>query len=174
MDAQTSSLSDRLKQDYLEHTLLDFGWWKASCCLSNREDGQWRDIGMGTSNQGQLLQLIGRLGQGLGGFSVKRKNGREVPESCEMVAATVYCAAWVHFSWDETRSRTSESMLIWLTLWVQLSRHVVTLGFEWKLVTLLQVLWIAAPPFFVSNSAVSTVSSVGLKRSTRSTQPTWF
>ena len=34
------ALSDRLKQDYLENTLLDFGWWKASRCLSNREDGQ--------------------------------------------------------------------------------------------------------------------------------------
>lgn len=68
--------------------------WKAFLRLSNREVGSRRIFGMGAPSQGLLLQLIWQIGPG---FSVKRREDRDLPEGCEIVAEKAYSAAWVHF-----------------------------------------------------------------------------
>jgi len=46
---------------------------------------------------GMGVQLMCQIGPGLGAFSVKRREGRDLREGCDMVAEKAYCAAWVHF-----------------------------------------------------------------------------
>ena len=102
MDVQTSSLSAMLKHDYLEHTLLDFGWQHK---LGGKPVVVYPTGGLDSEevlawvhpSRANCYSSFGKLGQGLGGFTVKRKDGGDVPEGCEMVAAKVYCGAWVHF-----------------------------------------------------------------------------
>lgn len=91
MDVQTSNLSDRLKPDYSEHTLLDFGWQHhlsgkpVVVYPTGRMDSE-EILGWVHPTRANFYSSFGKLGQELGGFSVKRKTVRDVREGCEMVA----------------------------------------------------------------------------------------
>ena len=104
-DVQASSLSQGLKALYLEHAVLSL---PSATGLGNGKPiaahpvgalGSAEPLTLTSRGQASCYSLFGRLGQGLGGFTVKAKLGEAVGlgEGVTLLQAKACGGFWVHF-----------------------------------------------------------------------------
>ena len=68
-------------------------FWQTSCGLAIGHPGlTWVNLG-----KVDCYSAFGKLGRGMGGYTIKAKQSLGPPEGMSILQAKAYCGAWVHF-----------------------------------------------------------------------------